>query len=111
MTSSQRSALRVGGARGMSAPSGRRHCREGNRIGKEHGTMSRRFLAFAGVFSPVVAVLAVVSMGQVTTSAQPSFGDPLPGLTADELDRFLDGKADFEEAEEADEGLGPVFNE
>jgi CxxC motif-containing protein (DUF1111 family) len=39
------------------------------------------------------------------------FGDSLPGLTADELALFEDGKVHFQQAEEIDEGIGPVFNE
>src|SRR5262245_4370454 len=73
--------------------------------------MSRKYVAFASVFGPVVAVLAVVSMGQVTTTSQPRFGDPLPGLTADEQARFLAGQDEFEEEEGVADGLGPVFNE
>ena len=38
-------------------------------------------------------------------------GDPLPGLNGSELARFEAGLEEFSEAEEADEGLGPVFNE
>ena len=37
-------------------------------------------------------------------------GDPLPGLTSQELDYFNAGKAEFEEAEEIDEGIGPRMN-
>jgi CxxC motif-containing protein (DUF1111 family) len=40
-----------------------------------------------------------------------AFGDPLSGLTADELALFEEGKLAFEEAEDAADGLGPVFNE
>jgi CxxC motif-containing protein (DUF1111 family) len=40
-----------------------------------------------------------------------AFGDPMPGLGADELARFEDGRDEFEEVEEAAAGLGPVFNE
>jgi CxxC motif-containing protein (DUF1111 family) len=39
------------------------------------------------------------------------FGDPLPGLTAEEVTAFEDGKEDFTEVETVAEGLGPVFNE
>ena len=39
-----------------------------------------------------------------------SAGRPLPGLTAQQLAAFTAGKADFEEAEEVDEGLGPTMN-
>lgn len=42
--------------------------------------------------------------------AQTAFGDPLPGLTADELSRFWAGKAAFEEVEGVADGVGPVFN-
>ena len=38
-------------------------------------------------------------------------GDPLPGLTAAQLAAFKAGKAQFANAEDASEGLGPVFNE
>lgn len=41
----------------------------------------------------------------------PVAGQPLAGLTAAQLAAFNDGVEDFNEAEEPDEGLGPVFNE
>jgi CxxC motif-containing protein (DUF1111 family) len=40
-----------------------------------------------------------------------AFGDPLPGLAADELALFKHGKTVFEQVEDVAEGLGPVFNE
>ncbi|MCW5657390.1 MAG: hypothetical protein KIT60_06785 [Burkholderiaceae bacterium] len=39
-----------------------------------------------------------------------SAGAPLAGLTPPQLAAFIAGKADFEEAEEVDEGLGPTMN-
>ncbi len=39
------------------------------------------------------------------------FGDPLPGLTADERERFLAGAEAFMEEEGPPDGLGPVFND
>jgi CxxC motif-containing protein (DUF1111 family) len=39
------------------------------------------------------------------------FGEPLPGLTAEELARFEAGRAQFNRRYEAAEGLGPRFNE
>jgi CxxC motif-containing protein (DUF1111 family) len=39
------------------------------------------------------------------------FGKPLDGLTAEQLRLFNDGKDGFEEEEEDDEGLGPIFND
>lgn len=44
----------------------------------------------------------------VATAAE--FGEPMRGLSTVELQRFLDGRTAFEAVEEADEGLGPVFN-
>ena len=38
------------------------------------------------------------------------FGDPLPGLTAEQLELFKDGLEDFKEVEEVEKGLGPGFN-
>src|SRR5699024_10410747 len=37
-------------------------------------------------------------------------GDPLPGLTPDELAAFVAGREEFEEPEGVEDGLGPVFN-
>lgn len=39
-----------------------------------------------------------------------TFGDPLRGLTPEELERFDAGRDAFEEVEVAADGLGPVFN-
>ncbi len=39
------------------------------------------------------------------------FGDPMPGLSADERARFAEGAEVFSEAETPAEGLGPVFND
>src|SRR5439155_4442753 len=49
-------------------------------------------------------------MGAVLLSAAAlaDFGDPLPGLTADEIAAFEDGKADFTEVETVADGLGPA---
>ncbi|HYY52405.1 MAG TPA: di-heme oxidoredictase family protein [Myxococcales bacterium] len=47
----------------------------------------------------------------LSAAAFADFGDPLPGLTADELAAFAGGKVDFTEVETVAEGLGPVFNE
>ena len=38
------------------------------------------------------------------------FGDSLPGLTAEQLNLFLDGRDDFEHVEDVAGGLGPIFN-
>jgi CxxC motif-containing protein (DUF1111 family) len=72
--------------------------------------MSKKRVAGATVFGPVVAVLAVLSMGQLP-STSPNFGDPLPNLTAAEQASFAAGKTSFESPEAVSDGLGPVFNE
>ena len=46
----------------------------------------------------------------LATSAQAEFGDPLPGLTTEERERFDAGLEAFEEVEDVADGLGPVFN-
>ena len=43
--------------------------------------------------------------------AKPLLGDPLGGLTMEQLQLFADGKADFEKTEDVEGGLGPIFNE
>jgi CxxC motif-containing protein (DUF1111 family) len=42
---------------------------------------------------------------------QARHGDPLPGLSEDEIARFEAGKEEFKEDETAEDGLGPVFND
>lgn len=43
--------------------------------------------------------------------AKPLLGDPLAGLTVEQLQLFAEGKADFEKNEDVEGGLGPIFNE
>lgn len=45
------------------------------------------------------------------TPASPQIGDPLRGLTALQLAEFEEGKEAFSEAEDIEDGLGPVFND
>src|SRR4051812_29864910 len=98
------------------------------------GTMlSRHFMAtgaaMARRFSPPTSAI-VVSAGialfvfQVKIASQSAFvahdpgvrggpagaGEPLPGLSPQELDYFNVGKEEFEEAEEIAEGIGPRMN-
>src|SRR5262249_17186678 len=104
-------ARRVAAAWGTSAPCERRRRRRGIRIEEKHEMRSKKTGAFAGVFGLAGSVLAVLSMAQVASDTSSTFGDPLPGLTADEQARFDAGKAAFEEEEDVGDGLGPVFNE
>jgi len=47
----------------------------------------------------------------LSAAALADFGDPLPGLSAGDAQRFEVGKTEFTAVEAVDEGLGPVFNE
>jgi CxxC motif-containing protein (DUF1111 family) len=68
---------------------------------------SRRIAPAAGLGLALMS-LAVLTIGG---GRQPDFGDPLPGLTRDQLDRFRAGKTAFVAAEDVPGGLGPVFND
>jgi CxxC motif-containing protein (DUF1111 family) len=61
----------------------------------------------------VTALRATCCLGAVLCSAAAlaDFGDPLSGLSADDLTRFRAGKEEFSATETIAEGLGPVFNE
>jgi CxxC motif-containing protein (DUF1111 family) len=65
----------------------------------------------AATASVVGSVAILFTMFMLGGNAPPQFGDPLPGLTEDELDRFRAGKAVFDHDFSVPEGLGPVFND
>jgi CxxC motif-containing protein (DUF1111 family) len=69
---------------------------------------SRVSFRIGGIALLVLTSLAFTSDTNVGT---PNFGEPLAGLTAAQLDRFNEGKAEFSEVETVEEGLGPVFND
>src|SRR5215469_10177691 len=70
--------------------------------------MRSRRIAPAAVLGLAVTSLALLTIGG---GRQPDFGDPLPGLTRDQLARFRAGKSAFVAAEDVPGGLGPVFND
>src|SRR5262245_26709128 len=70
------------------------------------GIMLSGMTKIARVLVPVVGI-ALVAMGG--DRPRINFGDPLPGLTAEQRALFLAGKASFEEEGEIDSGLGPVM--
>jgi CxxC motif-containing protein (DUF1111 family) len=70
--------------------------------------MRSRRIAPAAALGLAVTSLALLTMGG---GREPGFGDPLPGLTLDELASFRAGKAAFLAAEDVPGGLGPVFND
>src|SRR5436190_7056351 len=62
---------------------------------------------------PFVAGALALLGGRSTAGgfhAQGQFGKPLEGLTMQQRKLFRDGKAAFEQADDAAEGLGPIFN-
>ena len=70
--------------------------------------MTSRRIAHAGFVGSAIAGLALLSIGW---QAQPNFGDPLQGLTSEQLARFQAGKVQFMCPETPLSGLGPVFND
>ena len=60
------------------------------------------------------ALVVLAALNALVTAAScppaPKPGDPLRGLTAEELDRFNRGKEVFERAFTPETGLGPLFN-
>jgi len=56
--------------------------------------------------------LILAATGSVSAQeVQVLMGEPLPGLSVSELDRFVKGKVEFEHVLSNAEGLGPVFND
>jgi CxxC motif-containing protein (DUF1111 family) len=55
--------------------------------------------------------LLLVVISTVGAADGPRFGEPFAGLPPDVRAQFVAGQEEFEAAEEADEGLGPVFND
>jgi CxxC motif-containing protein (DUF1111 family) len=66
-------------------------------------------------FRAAAAIAVVLSLAALTPiggdNPAPDFGQPLAGLPSDLLDRFNQGKDEFEQVETVDEGIGPVFND
>jgi CxxC motif-containing protein (DUF1111 family) len=63
----------------------------------------------AGAIVTVLGLAALLTRSAIADDP-PSFGQPLPYLTAAELKMFDDGRDDFQEVETPEDGLGPVFN-
>ena len=63
------------------------------------------------IVGALVVVLALAALTPETSSPPPDFGQPLAGLPSDLVDRFNDGKAEFQSVETPEEGIGPVFND
>ncbi len=65
----------------------------------------------AVALAPAVVLGAAAPAGGQPPVPQPALpGDPLPGLTPVEMEAFMLGLDDFLEVEDAEEGLGPAYN-
>jgi CxxC motif-containing protein (DUF1111 family) len=70
---------------------------------------SRVSFRAAAAIAVVLALAALTPIGG--DNPAPDFGQPLAGLPSDLLDRFNQGKDEFEQVETVEEGIGPVFND
>lgn len=70
-----------------------------------------RLLALTVVVGALSVVPSNVVLGGEPLELQRKTGDPVPGLTAAELDRFFKGEDAFSRTLSTSEGLGPVFND
>ena len=71
------------------------------------------FTSVAGMFffhSQIATSVDFVARDPGVRGGAADAGGPLPGLTANQLAFFNQGKDDFEEVEEVADGLGPVMN-
>jgi len=66
-------------------------------------------LGWAAGSAPALAA-AAVDPGVRAASATDTFGNPIPGLTADQTTLFFNGQETFKEVEQIGDGLGPRFN-
>ncbi len=75
----------------------------------------RKGLATAVALASVAAVgVSILISASVSSQVPPPplrAGDPLPGLTAPQLQAFVDGLEEFTNAETPEGGLGPLFNQ
>ena len=59
---------------------------------------------------PLPGIVAILVLSWSGFASARTFGDPLPGLTADQGALFDVGRDDFREVQIAADGLGPIFN-
>ena len=60
---------------------------------------------------PPIVIVDVTGQAAKTDLPGGAYGDPLPGLSAEDQARFVDGRHAFARNENSLTGLGPVFNE
>lgn len=69
----------------------------------------RKWIPFLGIWGGLAA--AAVGCGEPSPPITAPPGEPLPGLTTQELQRFQQGQALFMREFAPEEGLGPLFND
>lgn len=69
---------------------------------------TRSWLVLAAILCALLGGLRTSGQNPATVATR--FGGPLPGISAQEFERFRVGLEDFLEVEEPEDGLGPVFN-
>jgi CxxC motif-containing protein (DUF1111 family) len=67
-------------------------------------------LTVSGIVVAQVAPGTGPGQGPAPRPASPGFGGPLPGLTAEQLAAFEEGRTEFLNVETPESGLGPIFN-
>jgi CxxC motif-containing protein (DUF1111 family) len=65
----------------------------------------------SGISITLLAALAMTGPAFAQVQLQPRMGDPFPGLTVDQQNRFEIGRVQFMRNITVEEGLGPVFNQ
>lgn len=73
--------------------------------------MRPRAVLKRATFPSLVIALVAATILPRPLSGLVTYGDSLPGLTAEQQARFEAGKREFSTEEDAREGLGPVFND
>lgn len=72
--------------------------------------VSSNFL-LSRVVGATALTFVTVTAANAQVPIQPRMGDPVPGLSASELNRFDLGKQAFNKTQSIADGLGPVFND
>ena len=67
-------------------------------------------ILLATILGGSVGLIAWSQVMDVQLLSVSNFGDPLPGLTAEQLAAFEEGLEDFQEVDTPESGLGPIFN-
>ena len=78
---------------------------------KHRHALTRKMSARLPIVAAALALPAgLAAAGPTETTLQPRMGDPIPGLTAEEMDLFLIGQMRYQEQLLEEDGLGPIFN-